>query len=136
MKTILIIEDCPSLNLFYQKLFESESRLQVKTCYNFEDAFKILEERTFDFIISDGCIKESKITGLDFLKIAKIKCPEAVRLYVSGTIMPQAEDYQSFNAFINKKNLLGEELLELIKCIGDEDLDSLPDNFLTNVFLS
>ncbi|MCH2206643.1 MAG: hypothetical protein MK132_12320 [Lentisphaerales bacterium] len=136
MKTIIIIEDCPSVNLFYQKLFDSQTKWQLTTCCNFEDALKILEEQTFDLIISDGYVKESKITGLDFLKIAKIKFPETVSLYVSDTIMPQLEDYQCFNAFINKKDLLGEELLGLVNCIGDEDSESLPDNFLTNVFLS
>ena len=136
MKSILIVEDSPSLDLFYQKLFEADEKWKVYTCYNFDAALEILDKKDFDYIISDGYVENSAMTGLDFLKISKIKLPDSVRLYVSGTIMPKPEDYSCFNAFINKKDLQGEELLNLINCIDDETLEDVPDHFFTNVFLS
>ena len=33
------------------------------------------------------------------------------------------------DSYINKKDLLGEELLSLINCISDEDQDVIPESF-------
>ena len=104
MKNILIVEESTSADLLYRKLFDEGDDWELSMCTSFQDGLSLLEEKSFDYIISDGLVQGSEISGLEFLARAQASSPESVRLFISGTITPRQVDYEVFSAYINKKN--------------------------------
>ena len=130
----MIVEDSPSINELYKKLFNEESGWNSQFSESFEEAIENLDENYYEFIISDGLVKEEEINGIEFLEKAKSRSPDSIRLFVSGTLTPDVNDYDNFSAFINKKNLNGKELMELVNFLADDDMP-MPDKFIDSVFL-
>ena len=135
MKSILIVEDSPSINLLYRKLFTEENGWDAYFFESFEKALVQLESKEFDFVISDGIVEGSQISGIDFLGKVKDKNNSTTRFFISGTIQPEEKDYKLFHAFINKKKLQGKELLEILDFLADDNDKDLPNKFCESVFI-
>lgn len=134
MKTILIVEDNPSINQLYKKLFNEDSGWKASFTDSFAVAIEILKENSQEYIISDGIVKDDCMNGIEFLNHVKELSPESIRLFVSGTIIPNDADFKCFDAFINKKDLNGKELVEVLNYLALDDL-SVPNKFFETVFI-
>ena len=135
MKKILIVEDNPVINLFYSKIFTVENGWEATMTITFEHALEELHASDFDYVISDGTITDSSMTGIDFLKEVSTKKPQTIRFFISGSITPKEEDFKNFNAFIDKKDLKGVELLEIMDFMAKDDKDTLSDQFCQRIYI-
>ena len=135
MQNILIVEDSPSINLMYRKIFTQANGWISSFSTSFKEAIGMVSDKTFDYVISDGLLDNEEMTGIEFLSKVKSLSPVTTRLLNSGSLFPRNDDYLSFNAFINKKDLEGQDLLETINSLAKED-SALSDKFYYNVFLS
>lgn len=134
MKSILIVEDDPSIILFYQKVFTDSNKWNVTFSKSFYESLVLLEDSSFDYVISDGNVREESMNGFEFLEKVKTASPEIFRFLISGTIYPQNNDYNTFHVFIDKKKLNGRELLEVLDYLCYEDKD-LPEHLYSNIII-
>ena len=123
--SILIVEPDPTFKRFYENVFSASQDWTVVFCTNFRSALELLSERSYDYVISEGFIEDSSITGLDFLKKVSTDYPETIRIYVSGSIVPSSEDYYYFHTYINKVELDCNSLLEVMNYMTDS-LEIMP----------
>jgi DNA-binding NtrC family response regulator len=79
--TVLFVDDerdiCDAL---CRSLRKSDYRVLV--AYGPGEAFDILQQETVDIIVSDHLMPG--MTGLEFLKLTRDRCPDAVRIMLTG----------------------------------------------------
>jgi two-component system response regulator PilR (NtrC family) len=81
MQTILVVDDERSMREFLEILLTKEG-YQVSLANNGEEAHRLLERNTYDLIITD--IKMTDVNGIDVLKKAKEKDPNALVVMISA----------------------------------------------------
>ncbi len=81
MSTILVVDDDSSMREFLEILLTKE-QYQVSLAASGEEAFQILDENTFDLVITD--IRMKDINGIDVLKKAKKVSPETMVVMISA----------------------------------------------------
>lgn len=81
MSTILVVDDDRSMREFLEILLTKE-QYQVSLAASGEEAFQILDENTFDLVITD--IRMKDINGIDVLKKAKKVSPETMVVMISA----------------------------------------------------
>jgi two-component system response regulator PilR (NtrC family) len=81
MSTILVVDDDRSMREFLEILLTKE-QYQVSLAASGEEAFQILDENTFDLVITD--IRMKDIDGIDVLKKAKKESPETMVVMISA----------------------------------------------------
>jgi len=79
--SILVADDERSMREFLEILLTKEG-YRVSLAASGEEAFKILENNTFDLLITD--IRMQDIDGIDVLKKAKALSPEIVVIMISA----------------------------------------------------
>jgi len=81
MSTILVVDDDRSMRELLEILLTKE-QYQVSLAASGEEAFQILDENTFDLVITD--IRMKDINGIDVLKKAKKVSPETMVVMISA----------------------------------------------------
>lgn len=81
MSTILVVDDDRSMREFLEILL-TKAQYQVSLAASGEEAFQILDENTFDLVITD--IRMKDINGIDVLKKAKKVSPETMVVMISA----------------------------------------------------
>jgi len=79
--SILVVDDERSMREFLEILLTKEG-YRVSLAASGEEAFKILENNTFDLLITD--IRMQDIDGIDVLKKAKALTPESIVIMISA----------------------------------------------------
>jgi FixJ family two-component response regulator len=78
---IMLIDDEENILKSLQRLFLGEE-YGVYAFTTGNEALEALEEREYSLILSDYRMPE--LNGIDFLKLAKVKAPEAIRIILTG----------------------------------------------------
>jgi two-component system probable response regulator PhcQ len=78
---ILIVDDEENILHSLKRLLRREP-YEILTAKNGEEGLQILEEHQVDLIISD--LKMPQMTGIEFLKVAKEKNPDPLRIMLTG----------------------------------------------------
>lgn len=134
MKSILIVEDDPAIILFYKKVLADSNKWNVTFSESFYESLVLLEDNVYDYVISDGNVREESMNGFEFLEKVKTSSPKMFRFLISGTIYPENNDYSTFHVFIDKQKLNGKELLEILDYLCYEDND-LPEHLYSNIII-
>jgi len=87
---ILLVDDDKLVNEFVGETLQ-RTRHDVTSVFSGEEAKKLLEQDTFDIVLTD--IKMQKISGMDLLKFIKDKCPDTVVILMTafGTVQNAVE---------------------------------------------
>lgn len=134
MKSILVVEDDPAIVLFYKKILSDKNKWAVTFSQSFYESLILLADNPFDYVISDGNVRDDSMNGFEFLDKVKESSPEIFRFLISGTIFPENNDYSTFHVFIDKQKLNGKELLEILDYLCYED-NNLPEHLFSNIII-
>ena len=93
-RTVLLVDDDPSMLTFHRKLLVSES-YHILTATNARDGFDVLARHHVDVVVADYMMPE--MNGIEFLKRVRQLYPSTVRLMLSG-----ASDMHSLIATVNE----------------------------------
>ena len=94
--SILIVEADPHTIRFYKSIFGVSQDWEVIFCKRFGEGLEQLKEKQFDYVIAEGVIEDSSMTGIDFLREVSDYHPETVRLLISSNIVPNSEEIAEF----------------------------------------
>jgi len=78
---ILVVDDEPSMREFLEIMLEKEG-YQVVCAADGEQALRVLEQQTFDIVVTD--IRMKPVNGLEVLKGCKAKSPNTVVIMISA----------------------------------------------------
>lgn len=110
---VLIVEDEAPLRestvAFFAKVFD-----RVVGAENGEEALERWSAETFDVVISD--IKMPGISGLDLLKVLRIKRPDLVTIVFSGDIGEEVIDPETVDLVLEKPVTI-EDIKSLLECV-------------------
>ena len=80
-RTLLLVDDEPGILASLKRLFRRDG-YHVLIANSGEEGVEILKNHSVDVIVSDQ--RMPVMTGVDFLRRAKVICPDAVRIMLSG----------------------------------------------------
>ncbi len=88
--SILVVDDDKLVNEFIAETL-GRTRHEVTTAYSGEEAKALLEQDTYDIVLTD--IKMQKISGMDLLRLIKERTPETVVIMITafGTVKNAVE---------------------------------------------
>jgi len=78
---LLFVDDEVNILKSYKRLFIDEEH-EIYTAANGFDALKLMDKHEFSLILSDYRMPE--LNGVEFLKLAKEKSPETMRMILTG----------------------------------------------------
>jgi DNA-binding NtrC family response regulator len=78
---ILLLDDEPNILVALRRTLSREG-YQVTACGTPEEAFEALHRETFDIIMTDHIMP--RMTGLEFLRVVRLRYPEPMRIMLTG----------------------------------------------------
>jgi two-component system response regulator HydG len=83
-RQILVVDDLPEIGDFFRALMRrmKDFDIQITTEVNSQRALELVEERTFDLVISDFRMRQ--VDGIEVLSAARKKNPDGLRVLMTG----------------------------------------------------